>query len=521
MDPYDSLFYESICFPETHPESLAVLGRLMGLATAEPATSRVLELGCATGGNLIPMAEGLPNARFLGIDRSGPQVESGARLIARLGLDNVRLRQGDILELDPGSDPDLGELDFIIAHGVYSWVPPPVQSRLLWLARRLLAPNGVFYLSYNVLPGWRLRGPLRDVLLDACRDERDPRRRLAAAQAALDRLARGIADLPGAAALLLREEIRRLREAPPSYLYFEYLAEHHNPVLFRDLVQACESAGLRYLCDTELHTLFPSSLGDSAEAALGDLEDGLEVEQWLDFIGNRGFRQSLLIRADAEAEEVLSLERFAGLSLCADLRPPAKVQLRDSRPLAYKRPDGETVSVSHPLTKAVLAALAGDYPDAVPLAQVLPRAQRSVSEAGGGSSAEDLDSLLSELFGLFARGAIQARIHPRQLERTLAPRPRVRPLVRTLVEEGRRQVPTRDHGNLDLDPLAADLIRLLDGTRDLPELVSALGSAWSGAEARRGTARPGLARQVEGLIALFHRYGLLHPGDPATSPGPG
>ncbi|MGE5155504.1 MAG: methyltransferase regulatory domain-containing protein [Bdellovibrio bacteriovorus] len=515
MDPYDILFYDGLCFPETHPESLAVLGRLMGLEAAEPATCRVLELGCATGANLIPMAEGLPGARFLGIDLSGPQVAAGNRLIERIGLDNVRLRQGDIGSLDPDQDPDLGEYDFIIAHGVYSWVPPQVRARLLWLARRLLAPNGICYLSYNVLPGWRLRGTLRDILLDACRDAQDPPGRLAAARAGLDRLARGLKDLPGAAATLLREEVRRLEVAPASYLYFEYLAEHHSPVLFRDFVQSCESAGLRYLCDTELHTQFPASLGDSVEAALADLEDGLDVEQWLDFLVNRGFRQSLLIRDDAQAEEILSLGRFARLSLVADLRPPAQSRPRDRRPVEFTRPSGVTAEVSHPLTKAVLTLLAAAYPDALPLGELLPQVQRAVADSAGREAAGDLDSLLAELFGLFARGMIQARLHPRRLDPGLPERPRARPLVRAWLEDGRAEVPTRDHGNLDLDPLARRLMSRLDGTRDLRALAADLAAepdAPTGPGGRGGGAskdRPAGVRRVQGLVGLFHRYGLL------------
>jgi SAM-dependent methyltransferase len=514
MDPYDSLFYASICLPETHPESLSALGRLMGLDTPEPATCRVLELGCATGGNLIPMAEGLPGARLLGIDRSGPQVEAGNRLIGRLDLGNVRLREGDILDLDPDSDPDLGEADFIIAHGVYSWVPAAVRERLLWLGRRLLAPKGILYVSYNVLPGWRLRGTLRDILLDVCGEAGDPRERLATARAALSRLAQGLADLPGAAALLLREEVRRLQAAPASYLYFEHLAEHHHPVLFRDFIRACDRAGLRYLCDAQLHTQFPASLGDSVEAALADLQDGLAVEQWLDFLGNRGFRQSLLIRDDAVAEEIPSLDRFAAFSLYADLRPPTKLRPRDSRPVAFVRPSSESIEVLHPLTKAVLRVLTDSYPDALPLAAILPQAQRSVREAGAGHVADDLDALLAELFGLYARGAIQARLHPRRLDPRVPERPRARPLVRLLVEEGRLVVPTRDHGNLDLDPQAARLVGLLDGTRDLATLTAALDTQGDPRlEVPRG--RREVDRQARGLIGLFHRYGVLGAEDPS------
>lgn len=506
MDPYDSFFYEGICLPETHPESLSVLGHLLGMATAEPSNCRVLELGCATGSNLIPMADRLPGARLLGIDRSGPQIDAGNRLIDRLGLTNVRLRHADILDLDPDSDPDLGEQDYIIAHGVYSWVPPAVQQRLLRLGRRLLAPGGIFYLSYNVLPGWRLRATLRDILLDACRGLELPQARLAAAQDALRRLELGLEDLPGAAALLLREEIRQLKGAPASYLYFEYLAEHHHPVLFRDLMQSCESAGLRYLCDTRLHTQFPASLGDSVEEALADLVDGLEVEQWLDFFGNRGFRQSLLIRDDALAEEVLSLDRFAGLCLVADLRPPSKGRPRDSRPVAFTGPSGGSIEVRHPLTKAVLMQLAQAYPGALPLEAVLPRVQ-GLGTPGVG----DLDSLLAELFGLFAHGAIEARLHPRSHIQDPSERPRARPLVRTMVADGHTQIPTRDHGNLDLDPLALRLIGLLDGTRSLAELEAALETPRRSGVHHEGS--PGdprvVPRQVRGLIGLFQRYGLL------------
>ncbi len=529
MDPYDALFYDSLCIPETHPESLAVLGRLMGLPTAEPANCRVLELGCATGGNLIPMAAGLPGASVLGIDRSAAQVAAGNRLITRLGLTNVNLRQGDILDLntegDSAGELQLGTFDYIIAHGVYSWVPPEVQARLLWLGRRLLAPNGVFYVSYNVLPGWRMRGMLRDILRDACREHQVPAARLDAARAALERLAAGLEDLPGEAARFLREELSRVRAAPPSYLYFEYLAEHNQPVLFRDFAQACAREGLRYLCDTALHTLFPASLGDPVEQALADLEDGLDLEQWLDFIGNRSFRQSLLIRDDRaeDGDEGLSLDRFAAFSLAADLRSPDVMVLQNEEPVYFLRPSGDPIQVSHPLSKSILAELAQGYPDAVPLVQVFPVARARVLAAGGAAFADGAGAALAEVFGLFARGAVQARLHPRQFPRSIPAGPRARPLVRALVAAGQGQVPTRDHGNLELDGIAARLVAYLDGTRALADLDAGLAADLAsgvltpvgpGTRDQPGSAPSSeqLAALVLELLAQFQRYGLLEDG---------
>lgn len=507
MTPYDQLAYDSLCIPETHPERLCVLARLMGIQAADPGGCRVLELGAASGGNLIPMAAALPGARFLGIDLSAAQVAEGRALIETLGLANVALRTGDIAALDPDQDAELAGFDYVIAHGVYSWVAPEVAAALLRLARRALAPNGVLYVSWNVLPGWRMRGMLRDVLRDACRDALDIRQGVATARGALGRLTRGLTDLPGEAARYLRAEARELERAPDSYLAFEFLAEHNHPLCFRDFAAACDAAGLRYLCDSALHTGFPASLGEGAEAALADLEDGVDLEQWLDFLATRRFRQSLLVRDDQAGDEGLSLDRFAALAFSAELTAPSRPRLEGSKAVSFTRPDGEAVSVAHPLTKALLGDLAGRFPDALPLAQLLPAARERVARAGARAAAEELDALLAELFGLFARDAIRAHPVPRTIAGDPGGKPRASALARALVAGGRTQLPTRDHANLDLDPLAARLVALMDGTRDLEALLAGTQGALAPA-----LARGSLERELRGRIALFRRYGLLDMG---------
>lgn len=517
MDPYDSLFYDSLCVPETHPNHLAVHGRLMGLAAADPRTCRVLELGCATGGNLIPMAYRLPRARFLGVDLSRAQIQAGTELIDTLGLANVDLRHADLRDLDE----DAGPFDYIIAHGVYSWVPAEVRERLLWLGRRLLAPNGICYISFNTLPGWRMRGMLRDLLLDACREGSDPGTRLAAAQAALRRLEAALTGLPGLSAQYLRTEIDGLRDKPPSYLYFEYLGEHNEAFLFRDFAAAAGSHGLRYLCDADLQTLFPASYGEAVETALADIEDGLDLEQWLDFTIGRNFRQTLLFRDDAVADEAISLERFAGFSFSADLVPPGRLALGGAGPAAFARPFGDPVEVGHPLTKAVAARLARRYPDALPLADLLPEAQRQVRDAGGGQRAGEIDSLLSELFGLFARGAVKGHLHPRVTGREHPAHPRATRLALVQAGQGQRQLASLDHGNLEVDAFASRLIGLLDGTRDVDELVERMrassidnGNApgpvvGKGRHRQVRSASQPFARSVRNWLELFRRYGVL------------
>ena len=520
VDAYDAFPYQSIAFPETHPDHLAVLGRLLGLETAAPEAGRVLELGCASGGNLIPLAWGLPRAQCLGIDLSARQIAMGLDQVQSLGLSNLELRQGDILDLDEG----LGSFDYIIAHGVYSWVPEPVRQHLLRLACRLLSPTGVFYVSYNCLPGWRMRGMLRDILRHACRGLDTPPERLAAAQAALERLRGALAGLDAHSARYLLAEIANLDQAHPSYLLFEYLADENTPFLFSDFAADAERAGLRYLCDTDPRTLFPATYGTNVDQALATIEDGLELEQWLDFVTNRNFRQSLLCRSDAPLPEEIAfdLERFASLAFRADLRPAAKPELRRVKDSPFLTAAGKRLTISQPLTKALVQELGAHFPDSLILAEVLPAAMRQVEAAGGGALAQDLDACLAELFSLFAHQALGARPSPLHLPRPALERPRVWPLAQAQVASGAHRVTTPNHSNLDLDPFATRLIGYLDGTRTPVEIAQVLtddllqGRLAPPKELATKLWRPDqlLARTrpaVDDLIALFARQGILLP----------
>lgn len=157
---YDEVPYLSKPLFSTHPDLLAAAGRLRGLKTPSPSACRVLELGCAAGGNLIPMACNLPQSHFLGIDLSDVQISEGQELCLRLELSNIELKTLSIADLDSA----YGQFDYIICHGVFSWVPPPIQEKILWVCRNSLSPNGVAYISYNTYPGWHLRKIVCDLM---------------------------------------------------------------------------------------------------------------------------------------------------------------------------------------------------------------------------------------------------------------------------------------------------------------------------------------------------------------------
>ena len=72
---YDTLPYDSYSFPYSHPARLAAVARLFGLTPPENKKFRVLELGSASGGNLIPLAMFYPEVEVIGVDYSEVQVE--------------------------------------------------------------------------------------------------------------------------------------------------------------------------------------------------------------------------------------------------------------------------------------------------------------------------------------------------------------------------------------------------------------------------------------------------------------
>ena len=157
---YDEVPYISVPFPQTHPDRLATTARIFGLTQPRRDRCRVLELGCASAGNLIPMAFNLPGSEFVGIDLSRHQVDDANAVIRRLGLTNIRVEHASIMDVDAS----WGDFDYILCHGVFSWVERDVQDRIFEIARDRMSPTGIAYISYNTYPGWHMRESVRHMM---------------------------------------------------------------------------------------------------------------------------------------------------------------------------------------------------------------------------------------------------------------------------------------------------------------------------------------------------------------------
>ena len=296
---YSELGYKSMPFPYTTPATLEAYAALVGVSAPNPKTARVLELGATYGGNIISQALFNPDATFVGIELSQEQVEKGNEVIANAGLTNVSLIQSDIASI--GSE--IGTFDYIIAHGVYSWVDDGVKDALLRLIDEHLAEDGIAYISYNTYPGWHTMDEVRQLMMFSNRDKAQFNHK--------EKVLHGktIGSIVGSQILKydnLKERnskflgaLRSVMQKDEYYVGHDHLEPNNDPVYFYQFNDHLGAHNLAYLCDADL-TLsivrsFDADIADTLDKLA--LNDHVAQEQYLDFMLDTTFRKSIICKA--------------------------------------------------------------------------------------------------------------------------------------------------------------------------------------------------------------------------------
>lgn len=477
-ESYDALPYTSRPVPQSHPDRLHVMAHLHGLDAAPVTGCRVLELGCAAGGNLLPMAAQLPDSEFVGVDLSERQCASASADASALGLSNVSILNGDIV--DPDLAGRIGRFDYVIAHGLYSWVPQAVQQALPATIARLMADDGVAYVSYNTYPGWRQRGLVRRFLLDAVAELDDPVERAAQARSALDLWAE-TEQAGGAYAAILREERERVAMLDDSFLLHDLLEAENHPVWFEDFNASIEAAGLLWMSESNLSVSRLENFPQQLRLILAQSVEPTAREQRIDFWLNRSLRESLLCRAGRAPQRNLMPTRLAGLWATTALRPDGPGDPQEGAEAFYTGPGGLRIGLRAAAAKRALDALAADAPLFVRLADLNARTRQP-------------DVVTALMIDLFYRNLVE--LSPRQPDYVIrsGSRPRAAAVARRQAREG-AVVTNQRHQSVTLDDEdAARLLPLLDGRQDRAGLRTQFAAA--GGTADLDVVLDALARQA-------------------------
>lgn len=488
---YDEVPYDAGAIPGLHPDRLAVAGRLWGIVAPPVETARVLELGCGTGENLLALAVALPDATFVGIDASPRQVEMGAGRAAALGLANVRIECRRIEELD--AEP----FDFILCHGVFSWVERRVQERILRLCADALAPDGLAYISYNTMPGWHLRQQLRNMLLFHVHERGTAAERVAQARAFLGFLHDALAERTDAYGVMLRAEAASLHTQSDAYICHEFLEDANFPEYFHEFVARAASHGLRYL-DEAIPASDPPRLTSATRNALATGgADRVGAEQYLDFLAGRPFRRSVLCRTDAPREATVAPGAIRSLRVSAAVAPERDAaDLVSDATEAFRFPRGQRIETNHPVMKTALATIGSHFPRSLRFDELCVHVAAGVGEARALTSEarepadqaqepthearalpdEARDLLAAWLHQCYRAGLVDLHTWEPAIATPPIDRPRASPLARAEAVADSPIVTSLRHASVALHPFDRALLALCDGSQDRSQLADRMRS---------------------------------------------
>lgn len=509
LESYETVAYLSKAIPLTDPDSIAANALLHGVTPPPPDRCRVLELGCAAGMNVISAAFVSPKSQFVGVDLAPSQIEVGQLIVTDMGLQNVQLIAKSIDALDE----TIGQFDYIICHGVYSWVPPHVQDAILRVCNERLAPNGIAYVSYNTYPGWHRRGMVRDMLL--FHDDRSlpPAIRIARSRDFAAFLAGADPDDDSLHAVSIRDEVKQLDGQNDQHLFHEQLEPYNEPLYFWQFMERASAHGLQFLCEAR-----PTAENDALRRmreSLGPEVDRIRSEQYYDFVLGRTFRRTLLARDGAmcSATPQASAVRRLYLRSRAIQVPPADGDATVPGVESFRTASAVTITTNQPVVLAMLHVLVEAAPRVVSfdeLHRAVVERLHALPDPEVQSMADDPEALAAAALHCAPTSLVEFRSLPSKFVATAGVRPKASALARWQAIHG-DMVTSLGHWSATVSELGRFLVQHLDGTNDRGQLARLVENGLRSGDLAvdANPSREDLLRIVDDCLRDLARAGLL------------
>jgi methyltransferase-like protein len=462
---YDDVEYPTQPRPLGHPAHMGAVARMFGHVTTPPKRARVLEIGCGDAVHLASVAVTMPDAVFVGFDLSSEAIARGRRLLDRTGIANVRLEVGDITTWKP-DEP----FDYIIAHGVYSWIPDAVRDHLMHLTARSLAPAGVACISYNCYPAGYTRQMLWEMMKYHSVGETDPNARIDKALE-LARFLRECRPKPESDEIDLYDNDLDLilHKQPRGVLYHDELAPVNQPVYFHEFEEHARAHGLRFVSELEPHVMANGDLPGEIDVLLRQLSrvNPERREQYFDFACQRRFRQTLLAREPHVPRGIPDASAIRDLLLTGNCGTDA-IDLTTERPMTFAA--GETaMEIAGALAKAAMVTLVESRPRRLTFDELIAAAAAKLGRTDISDS--EKNDMSNELTAAWTRGLVLLKAFEPSYAKRVSDRPIASPFAREQIRSG-GLVTSLLHLTLRVeDAPARKLVELLDGTRSFDDLV--------------------------------------------------
>jgi SAM-dependent methyltransferase len=330
------------------PAQLRLVAALNGFNPPPSSGFDYCELGSGNGDTTAALAAANPSARFVGVDFNAEHVAFASGLASRGGLDNLRFLELDFAELASAGLPDF---DFIGANGVLSWVSPEKRRAMIEVASAKLKPGGLFYVSYNALPGWAAVEPLRRLMLDSVAgfegtDLERARRAVGVARLLCEAGAGYFASNPAAVSML-----ETMVKVGMPYVVHEYLQPDWHPRYFADVAREMASGDLHFIGQLPLHLNYRDlALAPAQIELFRDISDRIAFESLKDFALNEFFRRDVYIKGRAPCSEATT-RAYLETTAFGTMVSEGQVAREDRLP-------NRTLRFAGPLFDALIPALA-------------------------------------------------------------------------------------------------------------------------------------------------------------------
>lgn len=478
---YDDVPYESHCYVQTHPQSLYTVAKFFGVQAPDFKQCRVLELGCASGGNILPLAIDFPESSFVGVDLSEVQIDAANVHKKELVLENIEFKQMSIADITK----KFGTFDYIIVHGILSWVPKQVQEAIFRVCNENLSENGVAYVSYNTLPGWNMVKSVRDMMLFHTQNFKDPKEKAQQARLLLNFINEGTRGKENPYKQFIENEINMLKNTGDSYILHDHMEEVNHPFYFHEFMKHAVDNDLSYLGDVNIASMFTGNMPEETVSVLSKVKnDIIKTEQYMDFINNRRFRSSLLCKKDVKMNRNVDSDSLEGLFIKGTIEI-AKGD--ETKPLAgqevsFKCANGATFTTAHPMAVCGMSLIKAQSGKPIAIETLCNTALEDLEKLGLKASDSDAQQMVSifksYIVKLVLSGGFTLSSDAPEYCETISEKPEISQLARYQAKTS-NWVTNRRYEKITLDVSTRVMVQYLDGTKNKEQLIEFIDSLFT------------------------------------------
>jgi len=304
MEGYSSdVEYTAHYYKELDPDFLnicAVMAGVTPIETSEPFS--YCELGCGHGLTVLTLATRYPNGTFYAVDYNPSHIAQARAIAKEIGLENIQFFEKSFQEMVE-DDSLLPEVDFMVFHGVYTWVNDENRANIVTLCQRHVISGGLVYNSYNAKSGWLYSEPIQKLIWGLSKEftgsSIEKMKKITQTLESLQEIDSGYFKSNSAE---IKKRIDKIKTSNSNYIVHEYLHDSWKAFYFPEVCEDMERAKLTYLCIANPAEVYSDALlPTSLQERLKDINEHKNRELLRDLTLNRTFRRDIYSRGRRRA----------------------------------------------------------------------------------------------------------------------------------------------------------------------------------------------------------------------------